>query len=325
MSASASFDPYQVLGVAKDATEEEIRAAHRAQIRHLHPDIGGNEALARIINQARDILLERLAPGTSAPWTAQPPRAPDPAPTTEPSASTEDTTAVGDPEDPAPGASRDQRWQLAPYRRWQKVGYAVLALATAGLFVGIAIVDSPLPAVAFVGVYAVLAGVPLGTMTVFHPPPTWMLPPAMAGMGLGGIGAFGALTSNPLPGLPLMAALVAFGAITARRWYGSPVLRLGGGTLDALRQPQTPPARDLLGRVKAWEAVLAITLLVVSVWGIVVAVHYFVTSILPGLVVIGVLVWLFTSRNDSGGICGYPARNGPCRNNAPCHIDFHRQ
>lgn len=42
-------DYYAVLGVARDATEQQIRAAYRAKARVLHPDAGGtSEAFARI-------------------------------------------------------------------------------------------------------------------------------------------------------------------------------------------------------------------------------------------------------------------------------------
>lgn len=42
-------DPYEVLGVAKDATPAEISAAYRAKAATLHPDVGGDEeAFARL-------------------------------------------------------------------------------------------------------------------------------------------------------------------------------------------------------------------------------------------------------------------------------------
>lgn len=46
-----------ILGLAEDATQEAIQAAHRALIQKLHPDRGGNDYLAAKINQARDFLL----------------------------------------------------------------------------------------------------------------------------------------------------------------------------------------------------------------------------------------------------------------------------
>lgn len=49
----------QVLGVAADADEAEIRAAHRRLISAVHPDRGGSAELTRQINAARDHLLQR--------------------------------------------------------------------------------------------------------------------------------------------------------------------------------------------------------------------------------------------------------------------------
>ena len=48
-----------VLGVATDADEEAIRAAHRRLVSAVHPDRGGSTDLARRINAARDELLKR--------------------------------------------------------------------------------------------------------------------------------------------------------------------------------------------------------------------------------------------------------------------------
>lgn len=47
-----------VLGVAKDAGPDEIRAAHRRLISSIHPDRGGSPELTRQVNAARDMLLK---------------------------------------------------------------------------------------------------------------------------------------------------------------------------------------------------------------------------------------------------------------------------
>jgi hypothetical protein len=50
-------EAYEVLGLAPNASEVDIRAAHRRLMRGAHPDSGGSDWLASRINQARDILL----------------------------------------------------------------------------------------------------------------------------------------------------------------------------------------------------------------------------------------------------------------------------
>ena len=46
-----------ILGVAEDASNEEIKAAHRRLIQRLHSDRGGSDYLATLINQARETMI----------------------------------------------------------------------------------------------------------------------------------------------------------------------------------------------------------------------------------------------------------------------------
>ena len=47
-----------ILGVVPQASEEEIHRAWRERMRQHHPDSGGDDALASLVNRARDLLLE---------------------------------------------------------------------------------------------------------------------------------------------------------------------------------------------------------------------------------------------------------------------------
>ena len=46
-----------VLGLKKDASADDIRAAHKRLMKEFHPDKGGSDYLASKINEAKDVLL----------------------------------------------------------------------------------------------------------------------------------------------------------------------------------------------------------------------------------------------------------------------------
>ena len=54
-----------VLGVGPDASDTDVRAAHRRLMKISHPDQGGTDYLATKINQAKDVLLGKAGKARS--------------------------------------------------------------------------------------------------------------------------------------------------------------------------------------------------------------------------------------------------------------------
>jgi len=68
-------NPYEVLGVKPEASEEEIKAAYRKLAKRYHPDVNNGSAAAEArmqeINEAYTLLIKQRRQGGSG-WTGQP-------------------------------------------------------------------------------------------------------------------------------------------------------------------------------------------------------------------------------------------------------------
>ena len=49
----------EILGVPPNADKDEINQAHRRLIGRVHPDKGGSDYLASLLNNARDLMLDK--------------------------------------------------------------------------------------------------------------------------------------------------------------------------------------------------------------------------------------------------------------------------
>jgi hypothetical protein len=62
----------EVLGLRPDAEASEINEAHRRLMQIVHPDRGGSKYFAVKVNQAKDVLLNRLRPQSESSATTAP-------------------------------------------------------------------------------------------------------------------------------------------------------------------------------------------------------------------------------------------------------------
>ena len=64
-------DPYATLGVAPDATLDELTAARRRLAMQLHPDRGGDGGAMQVVNRAFDDAVQRLGAPAPSPAPAR--------------------------------------------------------------------------------------------------------------------------------------------------------------------------------------------------------------------------------------------------------------
>ena len=56
--AMSAREAREVLGVAADATAQDIRSAYTRLMRSMHPDAGGTDYMAGKLNEAKRVLLQ---------------------------------------------------------------------------------------------------------------------------------------------------------------------------------------------------------------------------------------------------------------------------
>ena len=58
-SSLSRQEAFEILGLDKDASQEQINAAYHKLMKSMHPDKGGSPYLAQKLNEARDTLLNQ--------------------------------------------------------------------------------------------------------------------------------------------------------------------------------------------------------------------------------------------------------------------------
>lgn len=80
-----SLNPYDILGVSREATLQEIRDAYRVKVKRYHPDTGGEDWAFRVVSRAYETLTtSRVARAAERESSKAPPPPPPPASRPEP-------------------------------------------------------------------------------------------------------------------------------------------------------------------------------------------------------------------------------------------------
>lgn len=58
-SGMSEEEAYELLGLAKGASREDVARAHRGMMKRFHPDHGGSTDVAARVNEAKDVLMRR--------------------------------------------------------------------------------------------------------------------------------------------------------------------------------------------------------------------------------------------------------------------------
>ncbi|MBA7666139.1 Chaperone protein DnaJ [subsurface metagenome] len=61
--AARAVDPYAVLGLPHSASAEEVEIRYRRLAKLFHPDVGGNEAAMKLVNNAYQQILREKGKG----------------------------------------------------------------------------------------------------------------------------------------------------------------------------------------------------------------------------------------------------------------------
>ncbi|HEV3358381.1 MAG TPA: J domain-containing protein [Pseudonocardiaceae bacterium] len=233
MAKASDGDLYEVLGVARDADQEEIKRAYRAAVKKFHPDAEGNSFFFRLIQQAYETLSDpdrRAAyDRTALTGREEATRAPQPPPPAQSNPWMAGPSVPAIPYDEIPWWSRvnpDARIRWRARLKPATIGFAVLG----GLWLVLIVFGIATDTLANAGYYGylVFAAVVLPTLWCVlsallgrKPPRPAVFWSLAAGVGLIAL-AYYAQTQHVATARPSTLILYAVGALIvpiAAGWY----------------------------------------------------------------------------------------------------------